>query len=93
MNLSLLEQTKCTKFLYGVELSNAIHDLKKQKNDLQILAVQSLNEMLQEYDKQYPYEVDFSIVRWDPVLILHSSGSTGKDSINTRAAEKLTRPT
>lgn len=77
MNVSLLDQTKCTKFLYAVELSQKIHDLQTQKKDLQTFVVQSLDEIFQEYDKHYTYEMKFQDVRWDPVLILHSSGSTG----------------
>ena len=34
--------------------------------------------MLQEHSKYYPYEVEFANVRWDLVLVLYSSGSTGK---------------
>ncbi len=77
MNISLLEQTKCTKFVYSSEVSERVHDLQRQKKDLQIYAVQSLNDFLQEYSEHYSYDVEFSDVRWDPVLILHSSGSTG----------------
>lgn len=72
----------CTKFLYSPELSPKVHDLQTQKKDLRIFAVQSLSGMIQESNnsKHYPYEVDFSDVRLNPVLVLHSSGSTGKYS-------------
>ena len=78
MNVSLLEQTKCSKFVYSTEVSQKIHVLQTEKKNLQIFGVQSLDDMLMEYNKHYPYEVKFSDVRWDPVLILHSSGSTGE---------------
>ena len=78
MNISLLEQTKCSKFLYSNEVLQKVHALQTEKKSLQIFAVQSLGDMLLEYNKHYPYDVKFSDVRWDPVLILHSSGSTGK---------------
>lgn len=81
MNISLLEQTNCTKVMCSAEISSKVHELQKQKKDLQILTVQSLNDMLQEHSKHYPYEVEFANVRWDPVLVLHSSGSTGKASV------------
>ena len=93
MNVSLLEQTQCTKFLYGPELADRVFELKGRKKDLQVYAVQSLSDLLQEYDKHYPYDFEFSKVRWDPVLILHSSGSTGRNSIKMSKAEKLTKPT
>ena len=80
MNSSLLEQTKCTKFLYTKEMSQKVHELQSEKNDLQIQAVGSLDEMIQNYGKRYPYEASFAKNRWNPVLILHSSGSTGEIS-------------
>ena len=86
MTISLLEQTKSTKFLYGIELSDKVHDLQKQKKNLHTFTVQSLSDMLQEHSTHYPYEVEFSDVRWDPVLILHSSGSTGKISMQEQRA-------
>ena len=81
MNISLLEQTKCSKFFYSNEVSQKVHALQTEKKDLQIFAVQSLSDMVLEYNNIYPYEVKFSDVRWDPVLILHSSGSTGEVNI------------
>ena len=78
MNISLLEQTKCSKFVYSTEVSQKVHTLQTEKKNLRIFAVQSLGHMIVEYNKHYPYEVKFSDVRWDPVLILHSSGSTGE---------------
>ncbi len=91
MNISLLEQTKCTKFVYSSEVSAKVHDLQSQKKDLLIFAVQSLSDFLQEYSEHYSYDVEFSNVRWDPVLILQSSGSTGSNTITTKTADKLTR--
>ena len=91
MNISLLEQTTCTKFIYTTELSDRVHDLQTHKKDLQTFVVQSLSDMLQKYSNHYPYEVEFSDVRWDPVLILHSSGSTGKDPFGTKHAVMVTR--
>ncbi len=90
MNISLLEQTKCTKFLYTTEVSQKIRDLQAQKKNLQTLTVQSLNDMLHGLSDHYSYEVKFSDVRFDPVLILHSSGSTGKVLFNTETAGRLT---
>lgn len=77
MNLSLLEQTECSKFLYSPEVTQKVHDLRLGKESLQIFAVPSLDNMIRGYSKHYPYEAVFADVRWDPILILHSSGSTG----------------
>ena len=77
INISLLEQTECTKFMYATEMFPKVHDLQTGKKDLQLLAVASLHDMLQGHSKHYPYEPTFAEARWNPVLILHSSGSTG----------------
>lgn len=77
MNLSLLEQTKCTKFLYSIEMSQKAYELQAEKKDLRALAVESLSAMTQKDTKHYPYTKSFGDNCWDPVLILHSSGSTG----------------
>ncbi len=79
MNRSLLEQTNCSKFLYSPEMAQKVHHLQLEKGELQILAVPSLDNMIREYSKPYPFEVNFADVQWDPILILPSSGSTGTD--------------
>ncbi|KAI9879042.1 MAG: hypothetical protein M1830_009784 [Pleopsidium flavum] len=77
MNVSLLEQTGCTKFFYSTEMTPKVHDLQAAKKDLQIFDVQPLDDMIQGHTKHYPYEEAFEDVRWNPILVLHSSGSTG----------------
>ena len=86
MNIGLLEQTNCIRFLFTTEVIEKVKELQKQKEDLQTFAVQSLNEMLCDFDEHYPYDVEYSKVRWDPVLILHSSGSTGKNMMPGKTA-------
>ena len=86
MNISLLEQTICIKLMCSAEISSKVDELQKQKKDLQIFTVQSLSDMLQEHSKHCPYEVEFANDRWDPVLVLHSSGSTGKESMQKQPA-------
>lgn len=77
MNLSLLEQTKCTTILYSTEMSQKVHELQAEKKDLHTLVVESLDDMTQQDTKHYPYEKSFANDCWDPVLVLQSSGSTG----------------
>ena len=84
MNISLLEQTNCTKFLYPSEMSQKVQDLQGEKSGLQIFLVESLDEMLLGDAKYYPYECNYTDVRWDPVLVLLSSGSTGTRYSRTR---------
>ncbi len=84
MNISLLEQTKCTKFLYPDEMSQKVQDLQGKASGLQVILVESLTEMLLGDAKYYPYEYNYTDVRWDPVLVLLSSGSTGTTYTRTR---------
>lgn len=84
MNKSLLEQTNCTKLLYPSEMSQRVQDLQGEKTDFRIFLVESLDEMLLGHAQYYPYECNYKDVRWDPVLVLLSSGSTGKSYSGTR---------
>ena len=91
MNASLLEQTQCKKFLYAIEISPKVQSLKAAISDLQTWTVESLDEMLQGESKKYAYEAAYEQARWDPVLVLHSSGSTGKIELS-RPPKKLSTP-
>ncbi len=51
---------------------------QEEKRKLQILQVPSLNDMLVDASEHYPYQKDFATARWDPIVVLHSSGSTGR---------------
>ena len=63
--------------MYATEMLQKASDLQTGKKDLELLAVASLHDMLQGQCKHYPYNPTFTEARWNPVLILHSSGSTG----------------
>ncbi|MCJ1395383.1 hypothetical protein MMC18_008267 [Xylographa bjoerkii] len=76
-NLSLLEQTKCTKLLFASELKPLALQLEQQKPHLKALAVPPLNDLLLAPAEHVPFEKTIEEVRHNPVLILHSSGSTG----------------
>jgi len=84
MNVSLLEQTRCTKFLYSTEMTQKVLELQENKKDLQAFAVSSLNDIIGGYDKEYPYHEEFEKVQWNPILVLHSSGSTGPQILPRR---------
>ena len=51
---------------------------QEEKKELQILQVPSLDDMLVDASEHYPYQKDFASARWDPIAVLHSSGSTGR---------------
>ena len=58
--------------------------VKRLKNDvhgLDVFLVQPLNDMLKGGSKGFAYDVEYEDVKWDPILVLHSSGSTGKQGL------------
>ncbi|EED20986.1 NRPS-like enzyme, putative [Talaromyces stipitatus ATCC 10500] len=79
-NLSLLEQTQCTKLCYSPEspdIAASAQALQKASKTLQVLEFPSLDELLKAQCASVPYSVNFDQVRQEPIVILHSSGSTG----------------
>jgi thioester reductase-like protein len=77
MNVSLLEQTKCAHFLYTKEVEGLVTPLLERKSDLTLHLVEALEDMIKPETPHFPWEKDYDSVKWDPILILHSSGSTG----------------
>lgn len=79
INNSLLEQTKCNTFFASAEMIPKAQSQQQERQQLKVLPVSSLDDMLAEVGgwKHYPFHRDFAAARWDPVVVLHSSGSTG----------------
>ncbi|KAI0379246.1 acetyl-CoA synthetase-like protein [Hypomontagnella monticulosa] len=76
-NLSLMNQTGSTKLLYAAELAPLIKPLQALDGSIRSDVVPSFQEMLESNPKPYPYEKTFEEAINDPMIILHSSGSTG----------------
>ncbi|KAL8788720.1 MAG: hypothetical protein Q9213_001534 [Squamulea squamosa] len=77
INNSLLDQTDCTKFFASPEVLPIAGSLAKERKGLVVLAVKALDDMLVDASEHYPYDKDYATARWDPMVVLHSSGSTG----------------
>ena len=76
-NTSLLRQTQCTRILYSAEMTSLVTRLEADTEDLKVIHVSPLEEMVQQESRPYPYYDLFEEVKRKPVLVLHSSGSTG----------------
>lgn len=74
----MLDQTECTKFIVAPEMVPKAKMQQEEKKELEILLVPSLDDMLVNASENYPYQKDFATARWDPIVVLHSSGSTGR---------------
>lgn len=77
MSISLLKQTKCAKVFYSAEMAQKVRDMQVEMTDLQIFNFPALDDVFYGNSKHYPYDEIFADARWNPVIILQSSGSTG----------------
>jgi hypothetical protein len=77
-HLHVLRESKCNKFFHSVVMESKINDLKENHENLQSFVLMSLDELLSTPSKHYPYEKSWSEAWSDPILIAHTSGSTGK---------------
>ncbi|KAI9811859.1 MAG: putative NRPS-like protein biosynthetic cluster [Pycnora praestabilis] len=77
MNLSLLDQTSCSKFFYSSEMKSRAFELKDKVSDLECIPYSSFDEMAEGRSEHYPFDKVFAEVEFDPILIVHTSGSTG----------------
>lgn len=78
--MSLLDQTQCFEFFASNEMLPIAESLKKERKQLRVLAVPTLSDMLVDASEHYPYDKDYATARWEPMVVLHSSGSTGGPS-------------
>lgn len=80
MNLHLMNATESNKLLYAAELGPLMKPLQTLAPAAEFVAVPAFQEMLDGDGKStpYPYEKTFEEARNDPIIVLHSSGSTGR---------------
>ncbi|PVH91860.1 acetyl-CoA synthetase-like protein [Periconia macrospinosa] len=77
MNASLIEQTEGSILLYAPEVEALVKPLLDYRPGLQLHPIQPLETLIHPNSPPYPYQKTYAEAQWDPVLILHSSGSTG----------------
>lgn len=76
-NVSLLTACNCTKLFVTSEMAKKIPDLEKHIPDLQNFVLASLDDLLTGTSEYYPYLKTHAEGVRDPVLLCHTSGSTG----------------
>ena len=77
-NLSLMNQTGSTKILYCPESASLIKPLQDIAPSVSSHAIPDFEVIFESQAKRYPYQKGFDEARNDPILVLHSSGSTGE---------------
>lgn len=83
-NVVLLSSTDCKKFLHVTEFGSKVVELQIEIPNLMAEVVPALDHWLEAYTKPYPYFKTYKDAKWDPILVLHSSGSTGENDFARR---------
>ncbi|KAF2087471.1 acetyl-CoA synthetase-like protein [Saccharata proteae CBS 121410] len=80
VNMSLLEQMECKILSYAAELSNLVQDLQKElgEHKTQLAELVPMQYWLERPQKSYHPPKSLTSSLHDPVLVIHSSGTTGK---------------
>ena len=63
--------------IYAKEVKSLVSQLLTLNPDLKSLQVASFDALLEDAAPPYPYHESFDKGRHKPVVVLHSSGSTG----------------
>ncbi|KAL0261671.1 Histone transcription regulator 3 [Diplodia seriata] len=76
---SILEATKCQRIFYAPPMGQVAKTLQSaaESRKTEIIQIASLDECLAAESNPYPYEKTFEEAKWDPIVVLHTSGTTG----------------
>ena len=77
-NLSLLHQTSCRRVYHSEIMASAANALGALDPELSFTRVPSFDELISFTSKEFEYLENFDAAVRHPVLIVHSSGSTGE---------------
>ncbi|KAK7885322.1 hypothetical protein LTR67_010500 [Exophiala xenobiotica] len=76
-NVSLFAACQCTKIICGNDIVKRLGPLESQIPGLQHFVVEELEDLLSSKSPDFPYSKTHAEAVKDPVLICHTSGSTG----------------
>ena len=72
-----MQQTGCTKILFAAELAPLARALEFSER-VELFEVPSFSDMIDVKAETFPYEETFEEAVNNPIVVLHSSGSTGE---------------
>ena len=72
-----MEQTTSSKIIYSEEVKQLVSGIQSKQPDIQCWAVGSLRSLLHVESRPFHYEHNYDETKDHPILVLHSSGSTG----------------
>ncbi|EXL40688.1 hypothetical protein FOCG_16840 [Fusarium oxysporum f. sp. radicis-lycopersici 26381] len=76
VQLSLFDATKC-RYLYTTDSFRSIMQPCLDQRTMEVSMIESIDYLLSVTPKPFPYSRSIEQVRWDPLVVLHTSGSTG----------------
>ena len=76
-NVLLMEQTQSTKIVYAEEMTPVVNALSQLVSGTKIVAIETLSDLLEVDVPLFPFRPRLEEALGQPIVILHSSGSTG----------------
>lgn len=76
-NAALLQHLNCNKFIYSAEMKSKALELQSEMPGLVCNETISQAQWFRQNYEAFPCKKTFEECRWDPLVVLHSSGSTG----------------
>lgn len=78
-NASLMQQTECHHLFHSEEMAGIIKDIKSVAGSgVKFPLMQPFKHWVNAFTKPYPHSKSFEDAKWDPIIVAHSSGSTGE---------------
>ncbi|KAK2683879.1 AMP-dependent synthetase/ligase [Fusarium oxysporum f. sp. vasinfectum] len=76
VQLSLFDATKC-RYLYTTDSFRSIMQPCLDQRTMEVSMIESIDYLLSVTPRPFPYSRSIEQARWDPLVVLHTSGSTG----------------
>ncbi|KAK8064619.1 nonribosomal peptide synthetase [Apiospora phragmitis] len=75
---NLFDKTGCRYIAFPTSHAKVVQPLLDARDDMEAIKVSSLDELIDEKQvPHYPFDKTFEEAEWEPMCVLHTSGSTG----------------
>lgn len=75
--LSLFEDTKTDRLVYSARYAKLAATLQEARPSMTLFQIPEFEEMVESKSRPYPYTKTWAEAEKDPIMIIHTSGSTG----------------
>jgi acyl-coenzyme A synthetase/AMP-(fatty) acid ligase len=84
-----MQQTNCMTILHASEVVPVVSALVASNSGIHCAEIPSFQDMLDSQPPVHKFAKNFDDVKNEPIVILHSSGSTGKYLINYYVSNQM----